>query len=71
MRRSTIGLVFTLALLTAPLAAEAQQPGKVYRVGLVFTTSRSPKWRGLIPTTRAPEHSCTDCARSAIWRGET
>ena len=26
-------------LLAAPLAAEAQQPGKVYRVGLVFTTA--------------------------------
>ncbi len=34
-------LILTLAfsLLAAPLAAEAQQAGKVYRVGLVFTTA--------------------------------
>jgi putative ABC transport system substrate-binding protein len=28
-------------LLAAPLAAEAQQPGKVYRIGVVFTSSLS------------------------------
>ena len=35
-RRAFIG---TLSLLAAPLAAAAQQAGKVYRVGLIFTTS--------------------------------
>lgn len=30
----------TLALLAAPLAAEAQQPGKVYRIGYMSITSR-------------------------------
>jgi len=32
-------VVLTLALLAAPLALGAQQAGKVYRVGLIFTTS--------------------------------
>ena len=32
-------LSLALAILAAPLAADAQQPGKVYRVGLVFTTA--------------------------------
>jgi putative tryptophan/tyrosine transport system substrate-binding protein len=32
-------LAGSLGLLAAPLAAEAQQPGKAYRVGLVFTTA--------------------------------
>jgi len=37
----TVGLIITFALdlLAAPLAADAQQAGKVYRVGLVFTTA--------------------------------
>ena len=36
MKRSTVGVVTVLALglLAAPLAAEGQQPGKVWRVGL-------------------------------------
>jgi ABC-type uncharacterized transport system substrate-binding protein len=33
------GLIITLGLLLAPLAAEAQQAGKVYRVGVLETTS--------------------------------
>jgi putative ABC transport system substrate-binding protein len=37
MRLSTIGLMLTLALgfLVAPLCSNAQQPGKVYRIGLL------------------------------------
>ena len=37
MKHTTIGLVVTLALglLTAPLCAEAQQPGKMPRVGVL------------------------------------
>ena len=37
MKHTTIGLVVTLALglLTAPLCAEAQQPGKIPRVGVL------------------------------------
>ncbi len=41
MRLRTIGLIITLVLglLTAPLYAEAQQRGKVYRIGLLYSTS--------------------------------
>jgi putative ABC transport system substrate-binding protein len=43
MRLRTIGLIVILALslLAAPLAAEAQQPGKVHRIGLLGQTSPS------------------------------
>jgi putative ABC transport system substrate-binding protein len=43
MRHRAIGLILTLALgiLAAPLAAEAQQPGKVPRIGVL--TSDSPE----------------------------
>ena len=37
-RRAFIGTL-TGGLLAAPLAAGAQQAGKVYRVGFIFTTS--------------------------------
>ncbi len=44
MRLSTIVLVSTLGLLAAPLPAEAQQAGKVYRIGfLTVTTNVSHK----------------------------
>jgi ABC-type uncharacterized transport system substrate-binding protein len=39
-------LVLTLALLAAPLAAEAQQAGKVYRIG-VLGNENNPPWDGL------------------------
>ncbi len=45
MRLRTIGLIITLAigLLTGPLPAEAQQAGKVYRIGYLTTSgSGSP-----------------------------
>ena len=47
-RRAFLG---TLAggLLAAPLAAEAQQAGKVYRVGLLFITSRVSEMAGPEP----------------------
>jgi putative ABC transport system substrate-binding protein len=35
MKRSIAGLMITLGLLLAPLVAEAQQTGKVYRVGVL------------------------------------
>jgi len=43
MRLSAIGLMLTLALgmLVAPLAAHAQQPKNVPRIGLLITTSRA------------------------------
>ena len=41
MRRSTIGIILVLALgcLVAPRAAEAQQPGKVHRIGYLAVGS--------------------------------
>ncbi len=44
MRLRTIGLISTLVLglLAAPLPAEAQQAGKVYRIGILRTGSGSP-----------------------------
>ena len=43
MRRSTIGIILALALgcLVAPHAAEAQQPVKVHRIGVLMFTSSS------------------------------
>jgi putative ABC transport system substrate-binding protein len=40
MKRCLAWLLITLALLWAPLAAKAQQPGKVYRIG--FLSARLP-----------------------------
>jgi len=44
MKLRTIGLISTLVLglLAAPLPAEAQQAGKVYRIGILRTGSGSP-----------------------------
>jgi len=42
MRRIGFAVVIAVGLLLAPLAADAQEAGKVYRVGLVVTTS--PLW---------------------------
>ena len=41
MRRSTVGIIIALALgcLVVPCAAEAQQPGKVHRIGVLMFTS--------------------------------
>ena len=37
MRLIGLATILTLSLTIAPLAAEAQQPGKVYRIGVIFT----------------------------------
>ena len=47
-RRTFIGTVAG-GLLTAPLAAEAQQAGKIYRVGLIFDTSPVSEMAGPDP----------------------
>jgi hypothetical protein len=41
MRIQTLGLlgIFALSMLLPPFTAEAQQPTKVYRIGLVLTDS--------------------------------
>jgi hypothetical protein len=43
--RSTVGCIVTLALgiLLAPLAAEAQPPGKVWRIGYLAGSPRVPQ----------------------------
>ena len=44
MRRSTIGLILILSLLTAPPVANAQQRGKVPRIGMLLPGSPSPEY---------------------------
>jgi len=39
MRRIGLGVVLTLSLMLAPLAAAAQTAGKVYRIGLLSPTT--------------------------------
>ena len=39
MRLIGLAVVLTLSLILAPLAAGAQQTGKVYRIGVLETTS--------------------------------
>ena len=47
MRLRTIGLISTLVLglLAAPLHVEAQQPGKVYRIGYLRGSPRHVAYR--------------------------
>ena len=43
-------IVGTLSLLAAPLMVEAQQAGKLYRVGVLLTATReetTPLWKAL------------------------
>ena len=49
MRRIGLAVVLTLSLSIAPLAIEAQQPAKVYRVGLIFSTSPVSEMAGPEP----------------------
>jgi putative tryptophan/tyrosine transport system substrate-binding protein len=44
MRLSTIGLILILSLLTAPPAADAQQRGKVPRIGMLLPGSPEPEY---------------------------
>ncbi len=46
-------LLTGMALVTAPLAVRAQQPGKVYRVGLIATTSPVSELAGPEPVNPA------------------
>jgi hypothetical protein len=41
MMRKAFGITSILALLLSPLAADAQQAGKVYRVGLLGASAAS------------------------------
>ena len=47
MNRLNAGLVLLIGLLVAPLATEAQQPGRVYRVGYLSTPTRESVEHGL------------------------
>ena len=51
MRGRVAGVILFLALgvLGAPIDTPAQQPGKVYRVGLIFTTSPVSEMAGPNP----------------------
>jgi putative tryptophan/tyrosine transport system substrate-binding protein len=47
MRRSAIGLMLALAILVTSLATEAQQPTKVYRIGILAGSAQEVReWRG-------------------------
>ena len=39
MRRIGLAVALTVSLIWAPLAAEAQQVGKLYRIGILFQTT--------------------------------
>ncbi|MBI2493824.1 MAG: ABC transporter substrate-binding protein, partial [Candidatus Rokubacteria bacterium] len=57
MRRRALALVVGLAatILAASLAAEAQQAGKVYRIGLLFSTPPATGghlWKALLQGLR-------------------
>ena len=45
MTRRRIGLLIALGLLTAVLAAEAPQPGTVYRIGWLETSPHQTTFR--------------------------
>jgi hypothetical protein len=51
MRLIGLAVVLTLSLVLAPLVAEAQQPGKVYRVGILTNKASDPaearQWQAL------------------------
>ena len=49
MRHRVAPVLFAFALLAAPLAAEAEPAGKVYRVGLILTTSPVSEMAGPEP----------------------
>jgi len=45
MRLTAVAITLTLGLLLTPLAAEAQQPGKLYRIGVLTHSTASPPGR--------------------------
>jgi hypothetical protein len=67
MTRRTVGLLVTLilAILVAPLAAEAQPRGNVHRIGLLTYGSPSSE------PGRSSQASGADCATLAGWKART
>jgi hypothetical protein len=56
MRLSTIGLLLTLSILVTPLAVQAQPPGKVYRIGFLYSyllPLSEPDWQQRSPFFQA------------------
>jgi len=52
-RAGPLAIALALALLTAPLAADAQQPANVYRIGVLWSSSpESPLARAQLDTLR-------------------
>jgi len=58
-------------LLAAPLAAEGQQQGKVYRVGLVFTTAPVSEMVGPDPVHPLVRSFLMNCGRADTFKGGT
>ena len=66
MRRIGLAVVLALSLFLAPLAAEAQQPGKVPQIWLprpvasggsaLGRTGRLPQWPERVRLRRRPKH---------------
>jgi putative tryptophan/tyrosine transport system substrate-binding protein len=52
MIRGLLGLALLLAFLSAPLAAEAQQAGKVYRIGFLATSEYPSAWEAFLQGLR-------------------
>ena len=50
MRRGDFISMLCIAVIARPLTALAQQPGKVYRVGVIFTTTPVSEWDASINT---------------------
>ena len=42
MRLTGLAVILTLSVILAPLAVEGQQPGKVYRVGILTSKASDP-----------------------------
>jgi putative ABC transport system substrate-binding protein len=58
MTRVAVVAALVLALLAAPLAAEAQQPGKVYRVGILTNKASDPAEARLWQAFRSGLREC-------------
>ncbi len=69
MNVAALIVAFALGILLAPLAADAQQAGKVYRIGMLWTVSPEfPLGRALLDEFRhgLREHGYTDGQNVAL-----
>jgi hypothetical protein len=65
MRLIGLAVALSVSFILAPLAVEAQQPGKVYRVGILTNKASDPAEARLWQTFRLA------CGSSAGSRAET